>query len=106
MKGRDVPVPAPIGQKLAGQRRNRWLARGAGLLASALAAVPLGGLLAYALIFIALAGGGTLGGYGAAAEAADAPWVPLASAAAAVVALAADVLIGVLVARAVRNRRI
>ncbi len=84
--------------------RNRWLARVAGLLASAAAAVPLGAFLLLVLSWMALAGAGTLGGFGAAAQPADAAWVPVVSAAIVAVGLAADILIGVTVARAVRRR--
>ncbi len=86
------PLPLPtmtlsaaalIREKVAQERRNRWMARGAGVLASALAAVPLGFLLVYAWLIIAFAGGATVGGYGAAAESADAAWVPFAAAGAA-----------------------
>jgi hypothetical protein len=84
--------------------RNRWLARVAGLFSSAAAAVPLGALLLLVLSWMSLAGGGTLGGFGAAAQPADAAWVPVVSAAVVAVGLAADILIGVTVARAVRRR--
>jgi hypothetical protein len=84
--------------------RNRWLARAAGLLSAVAAAIPLGVLLLFVLGWMSLAGGGTLGGFGAAAQPADAAWVPMVSAAVVAVGVGVDILIGVAVARAVRHR--
>lgn len=72
MNTMTVPVGATPDQNLPHEQRSKWVALGAGVLAGVLALVPLGVAVLFAIIWIYPAGGGTLGGYGAAPESPDA----------------------------------
>ena len=96
-------VPTPRDQ-VAKEPRD-WISLVVGVLASVLAAIPLGFALMYAWLVIAFTGSATVGGFGEAAQPASAYLVPFVGVAVIVTVVGTDILIGWAAARAVRSRR-